>query len=245
MDKPTPMGIPLSPIAVTDRFAFCCHPGVSCFTECCRMLELALTPYDVLRLRQATGYSSEKLLSEYIISEQDPGEPFPRFYLTMVDDGRASCVFVGKEGCSVYDDRPGACRAYPLGRAVSRNDKAGHRERYVLLREPHCQGFNATTEHVPQSYMENQQLMVYNRFNDSVMTLLQHQAIRDGFIPSHNDIELFILTLYNLDAFRALLQEDRFDLAIASPAEKSKLLDDEYLLDFGIEVLHKNLFPPF
>ena len=100
----------------SETFTFSCHKNVKCFTECCRMLELALTPYDVLRLRLATGLTSGQLLDEYIIIEQDQGEPFPRLYLTMVDDGRASCVFVSAQGCTVYPHRPSACRAYPLGR---------------------------------------------------------------------------------------------------------------------------------
>ena len=117
----------MSPASMAVRsFTFACHPGVPCFTDCCRMLELALTPYDVLRLRKATGLTSRELLENYIITEQDPGEPFPRFYLTMVDDGRASCVFVSPQGCTVYPHRPSACRAYPLGRAAVRVGQWGN-----------------------------------------------------------------------------------------------------------------------
>ena len=33
------------------KFSFACHPDVPCFTKCCSDLDLALTPYDVLRLK--------------------------------------------------------------------------------------------------------------------------------------------------------------------------------------------------
>ncbi len=225
-------------------FSFDCHPQVKCFTECCRLLELALTPYDVLRLRKATGLSSEELLAEYILIEQVPGEPFPRLYLTMVDDGRASCVFVGKNGCSVYAHRPGACRVYPLGRAVTRTD-TGPEEQFVLMREDHCLGFLEATNQTPGRYSFEQELTPYNRSNDAVMDILQHDAIRNGFIPSQQDVALFILALYNLDTFRKLLFEDRLESIVLSTLEKEQLHDDDQLLNFGITMLHRLVFSQF
>lgn len=223
-------------------FAFSCHPGVPCFTECCRMLELALTPYDVLRLRKATGLSSEALLAEYIIIEQEPGEPFPRFYLTMVDDGRESCVFVGKSGCTVYGHRPAACRVYPLGRAARRIDHGGITEHFVLVRENHCQGFLEPQRQTPVQYSLDQELTIYNRYSDMVATVLQHPAIRQGFIPAPPQVELFTLALYNLDTFRNLLLADRLAQVRLTSSEKAQLQDDEQLLIFGVETVRRHLF---
>ncbi len=239
------MGLLPDNIARIDRdeiFSFACHPKVKCFTECCRMLELALTPYDVLRLRQATGLSSEALLAEYIIIEQESGEPFPRFYLTMVDDGRESCVFIGKSGCTVYDHRPGACRIYPLGRAARRTDQSEIAEHFVLMRENHCLGFLEPKHQTPIEYGLDQNLTVYNRYSDMVATILQHPAIREGFIPTLPQIQLFILALYNLDTFRNLLIADRLAQVRINPREKAQLQDDEQLLVFAIETVHRQLF---
>ena len=69
-----------------EEFTFDCHPGVSCFTECCRMLELSLTPYDVLRLRKGTGLTSQELHDRFIIEERGDQDMFPKYYLTMIDD---------------------------------------------------------------------------------------------------------------------------------------------------------------
>ena len=165
------------------------------------MLELALTPYDALRLRKATGLTSGQLLDSHIIIEQDPGEPFPRFYLTMVDDGRASCVFVTDQGCAVYKHRPSACRAYPLGRAVMRQETGAMEEHFVLMKEDHCLGFHEPISQNALMYSQDQELLTYNRFNDAVATILQHDSIRKGFIPSAKQIDLFILALYNIDSF--------------------------------------------
>jgi hypothetical protein len=232
----------ISRIDGEEIFSFACHPQVKCFTECCRMLELALTPYDVLRLRKATGLTSDALLAEYIIIEQEPGEPFPRLYLTMVDDGRASCVFVGKTGCKVYDHRPAACRAYPLGRATKRTENFGITEQFVIVRENHCRGFLEPQEQTPMQYSLEQELTIYNRYNDAVIGILQHDAIRKGFIPSPQQIEFFLLALYNLDTFRPLLFADRLAQVLIGPMAKEKLQDDEQLLLFAVDAVHRRLF---
>ena len=210
------------------------------------MLELALTPYDVLRLRMATGLTSEQLLERYIIIEQDPGEPFPRFYLTMVDDGRASCVFVADQGCTVYEHRPAACRAYPLGRAVIREvNSSTMEERFVLMKEEHCQGFQEPVVQNAQQYSTDQELLTYNSFNDTMTAILQHDSIRKGFIPSAKQIDFFVLALYNIDVFRKMLLNDRIDSITLTPTEKSRLNDDEELLLFSINWLGQQLFAQF
>lgn len=228
-----------------ETFSFSCHRAIKCFTDCCRMLELALTPYDVLRLRKATGLTSGQLLDSHIIMEQDPGEPFPRFYLTMVDDGRASCVFVTKQGCRVYEHRPAACRAYPLGRAVMRRENGSIEEHFVLIKEDHCLGFDEPIRQNALQYSKDQELLTYNRFNDAVATILQHDSIRKGFIPSAKQIDLFVLALYNIDAFRELAQNDQLDAVALTPAEKNRLLQDEDLLLFTVDWLSRQLFAPF
>lgn len=206
------------------------------------MLELALTPYDVLRLRKGTGLSSGELLDKYIIVEQDAGEPFPRFYLTMVDDGRASCVFVTGEGCRVYEHRPAACRAYPLGRAVMRNDDNGIEEHFVLMKEEHCLGFNEQVVQNALQYSQDQELDTYNRFNDAVATILQHDSIRKGFIPSAGQIETFTMALYNIDLFRERLLNNQLDSINLTDDEKKRLENDGELLLFAIDWLQKQLF---
>jgi Fe-S-cluster containining protein len=242
-----PDGAPASvtQLAPGERFHFRCHPEVDCFTECCRMLELVLTPYDLLRMRHATGLASQQLLDHYVILEQETGEPFPRLYLSMVDDGRASCIFVAKAGCTIYPHRPGACRTYPLGRGVRcrRNGKAN--EQYVLLHEPHCHGFREKTEQDIDEYITNQELAAYHRSNDSVAAILQHDSIKSGFVPSAKQVELFLLALYNLDTFRDKLQNGQLTEYQGIPLAPATLADDEKLLDYGIELVARELFHCF
>jgi uncharacterized protein len=222
-----------------EHFSFACHSAVPCFTECCRMLELAVTPYDVLRLRLATGLHSTALLDEYLLVEQEPGEPFPRVYLTMIDDGRASCVFVSAKGCTVYAHRPAACRAYPLGRAViRRSDPEQLEEHYVLLKEQHCLGFQQTARQDLAHYSQTQGLLPYNHFNDRLAVILQHEAVRLGFIPSQGQSQFFLDTLYDLDRFRERCLAD----SELRPAEKARFAEDESLLLFAMDLVEEKLF---
>lgn len=243
MDSPT---LPMLPENVTqidssNQFEFSCHKGVSCFTECCRLLELALTPYDILRLRYSTQLSSRRFLDEYVIEEFEEEDIFPRFYLTMVDDGRASCVFVVKEGCTVYTDRPGACRAYPLGRAVMRQNDGTTKEQFVLIHEEHCQGFDEKYQQNSMQYSTEQGLDKYNRFNDAVAELTQHQRIRNGFRPSAEQRELYTLALYDLDTFRQHLIQGMLPTVGIQQDTIVKWSDEELLL-YAIKWLQEQLF---
>lgn len=230
-------------IGKEEPFCFSCHPAISCFTDCCRQLELALTPYDVLRLKKACGLRSEEFLDRYVIQEQEEYETFPRFYLTMIDDGRESCVFVSKAGCTVYQDRPGACRAYPMGRAAIRQPDGGLEEFFVILQEIHCHGFQEQQEQNAGIYSTEQGLSAYNRFNDAVAAILQHDQIRQRKQLSAGQIEQFVLALYDLDRFRTALFAGTLPKTMPlDSATQERLVDDEELLLFAIDWLKQILF---
>ena len=216
------------------RFRFSCHKKVSCFTECCRLLDLSLSPYDVLRLRRATGLSSQQVLDQYIIEEFAEDSIFPSYYLTMVDDGRASCVFVTHSGCSIYNDRPGACRAYPMGRAVSFSCQGKPIEHFVLVQETHCQGFLEPADNTVASFCGSQKMEEYNFFNDAMARLLQHPYLTRGKRPDQKLVKLFSLALYNIDSFRQQVNQGLFpELSIPDTILNS----DEQLLLFVINHL--------
>ncbi len=237
---------PFQPVAAEQPFRFACHPGVSCFTECCRELDLALTPYDVLRLKRHLQISSGQVLHKYVIIEWDESQLFPSYYLTMVDDGRASCVFVdAQKGCTVYEDRPGSCRAYPLGRGASRQDKALPQESLVLIREPHCKGFAEACEQSVGEYLRGQGLKEYNRFNDALLPLIQHaQILSHTFRPSRKQLDQYTLALYDQDQFRMDMSDGR--IALNHPLTPGQLAglagDDEELLLLGIRWLLQEFF---
>ena len=98
-----------------DKFRFSCHKGLSCFNTCCADVNIFLTPYDVLRMRRATGLSSGEFLKKYTIPLLGE-EGLPLVVLKMMEDENKSCRFVTPDGCRIYQDRPWSCRMYPYSR---------------------------------------------------------------------------------------------------------------------------------
>jgi Fe-S-cluster containining protein len=225
-------------------FSFGCHPKLPCFTECCRELELALTPYDVLCLCRELQLSSAVFIERYVVVEQDPAGGLPNLYLGMVDDGRSSCPFISKNGCTVYKSRPGACRAYPVGRGVMLDIHGNVQEIHVLVREGHCQGFSEPQSHNVAEWFENQGLVKYNAINDEVLSLRHHEKLRQGLRLTKDEIDAFLLALYRLDEFRNLVSSPSFyeKYSLGKEERSSILSDDLNLLRFGIRWLQELLF---
>ncbi|MDA3972217.1 MAG: YkgJ family cysteine cluster protein [Desulfobulbaceae bacterium] len=206
-------------ISDQESFTFNCHPGVACFTDCCHQLELALTPYDVVRLRKKLGITTQQFLGEYGVIEWEEGDFFPRVYLGMQDDGQVSCPFVTDQGCNVYDGRPGPCRTYPLGRGAYQLEDGSYGAMHVVLHEPHCHGFAEKDIQSVAKWTEGQELHEYNRMNDAMIAILHHpDTIKKK--PTLEQRSLFLDTLYDLDTFRGR----------GKIVDADRLTDEEFLL---------------
>lgn len=225
-------------------FSFRCHPNISCFNECCRELELILTPYDVLCLCRELRMSATEFIGRFAVVEEDENGGFPRLYLGMVDDGKASCPFISEKGCRVYNSRPGACRAYPVGRGATLDVKGRLHEIHVLVREEHCLGFREPDSHTVAEWFENQGLNDYNAINDEVLSLLQHEQMHQSVCFTRKQKENFMLALYKLDEFRKVVSAVAFQKTNKlSQEEREAILEDDLsLLRFGIDWLKKLLF---
>jgi len=216
------------PLALTDSFRFHCHPGVSCFRECCRELDLSLSPYDVLRLRRNLAISSQEFLDHYAVVEFGPEDYYPKVFLAMIDDGRASCPFIGPEGCRVYADRPGACRIYPLGRGVSFAQGEG-KEQFITLHEGHCHGFEEEQRQTVDDWQRDQQLTAYNQCNDQLIPLFTKKMGQERRLTDAEG-QLFIDTLYTLELFQKRSKGEK-------PQTQPSLNDEELLLSQAINWL--------
>ena len=116
-------------------FKFNCHPGISCFTQCCQDINIILTPYDVLRLKNGLHISSNEFIDKYTLIIPKENHLIPLVILKMNENDK-KCPFVSKEnGCLVYKDRPWPCRMFPL----NLNDDGT----YSLITDPsRCNGLN-------------------------------------------------------------------------------------------------------
>jgi Fe-S-cluster containining protein len=220
------------------RFRFACHPQVPCFGACCSALTLMLTPHDALRLRRATGQSSREFITVHAEMAPLPDSGLPLLRLRMLDGDARKCPFVRPEGCSVYADRPGACRTYPLGRATKPGDEGSVEEQIFVIRERHCRGFEQQTEWTPETWLADQGLIEYNAANDRYMALasgMRELCRTSGRSLDSRHTGMAGLALYQPDEFQVFLRQtgllERLDL---SDERKAAILADEAVcLDFG------------
>jgi len=221
-------------------FKFACHPGVPCFNQCCADLNLVLTPYDIVRLKNRLGLTSDRFLETYTAAQTEPDARFPKVRLKMTDAPGRPCPFVTPQGCSVYQDRPGACRIYPLGRGAA----AGGRELYFLVREAHCRGFEEEKIWDIEEWTKDQGLEAYHRSNDLWMEIITSKVSLGPQEHRVKKIQMFSMVSYNLDRFRDFVFQTRFLALFDLPPEKIDQLrtDDSALLDLGLNWLKFALF---
>lgn len=232
----------LTPLGDGDRFRFACHPGVPCFNECCADLHLELSPYDVLRLRAALGLPSREFLRRYTRLVRESDSELPHLFLTMADDPRRRCQLVSEHGCTVYADRPGACRTYPLGRGASIDAAGEVVTRYVVIREDHCRGFAEAGEFTVDSWLADQNIEPYNRANDRYLGF-QTAWRRPGGPPRRELLGLAVIALFRLDDFEQLIAERGiFEELGVEPARRDAVLADQSArLDLAFDWLDRLL----
>ncbi|ACL03269.1 protein of unknown function UPF0153 [Desulfatibacillum aliphaticivorans] len=205
---PQPDATPLAPLGPEDVFVFACHPEVPCFNQCCRDLNQFLTPYDIMRLKNHFGLHSTDFLEQYTTGHMGPQTGLPVVTLKVSGANNFICPFVSPEGCTVYEDRPGSCRTYPLVRLASRDRNTGLKtERYFVLQESHCQGFASGKEWTAGEWVRNQGLEPFNRFNDLFMELIGLKAAAGPGPLDLKGQQVFRLACYDLDRFRERLEQ--------------------------------------
>jgi len=235
----------LTPISLHDSFCFACTPEVPCFNACCRDLTQALTPYDILRLKRHLGLSSEQFLAQYTLQHTGPGSGLPVVTLKPADSRQLCCPFVTEKGCRVYENRPSSCRMYPLARAVSRSRATGVvTERFMLLREPHCLGFDEGNPRTVEQWIIDQKIAVYNEINDKLIRIISLKNRRMPGVMDHESRRMFFKALYNLDGFRSSIISNGIldDFQIDSAVLDKALDDDVALLELGMQWIERVLF---
>lgn len=232
-------------------FKFKCHPGVACFTECCRDINIILTPYDIIRLKNRLDLSSEEFLALYTEPQLLEKTGLPVVTLKFLDqEGKdtesKTCPFVRENGCLVYDDRPTTCRYYPLGVAsLSHKEDAEDDEFYFFVHEPHCLGFKEDKLWTVREWRKNQGVDIHDEINAEWTDLV----VRKRSFPPNVQLtdqtkQMFFMVSYNLDKFRefvfgsTFLQRYEVDAAILAEIKN----DEIALLKFGLKWLKWLLF---
>jgi Fe-S-cluster containining protein len=228
------------------KFNFKCHPDVKCFTKCCRGINIILTPYDIIRLKNRLGITSDEFLAVYTTPRLMEKTDLPVVTLKLLDDDLQSCPFVRDDGCLVYQDRPTTCRYYPLGVAsLSNKEDVDDRAFYFFVNEPHCLGFEENEQWTVDRWRQDQGVDIHDEINAEWTDLVVRKR---SFPPNMKWTEetkrMFFLASYNIDPFRQFVFESSFLKRYeVDPATVEKIREDDIeLLRFGMRWLKWLLF---
>lgn len=220
---------------VNTKFKFRCYPGIKCFTKCCSNIDIMLTPYDVLRLKNRLEISSAEFLDKHTVMRIDDKSSHPYAYLKMEGEGRV-CPFLGsvEEGCKVYTDRPVSCRYYPVGQGTMKKQEGEelvHEEFYFFVREKHCKGYEEDTDWTIQSWREDQDSAGYDEMNREWKEVLMRRNLPGKSGLDEKKQMLFFMASYDLDRFRSFVFQSRFlDVFDVPEEEVKRMAEDEVAL---------------
>ena len=217
-------------------FKFSCSPGVSCFTECCQDVSIVLTPYDVLRLKNCLGISSDGFLDKYTIILQKEDRLLPVVLLKMAEEDKKCCL-VTPDGCRVYTDRPWPCRMFPL----DMEDDGSFR---LITNAERCKGLEEEKMWKIGDWMDGQEIGLYEEMNDLLTHLTTSIQSWNLDINSPKISKMLFMTLYNLDKFKNFVFKSSFlDRLDVEPERIEKIKEDDVeLLKFGYDWIKFGLF---
>jgi len=225
---------------------FRCYKGIECFNACCNSIDITLTPYDILRLKNHLGITSTEFLKKYTVPfEFNKGSIAGVKFLP--EEGTTACQFVTEEGCSVYGDRPTACRYYPVGLlSLRRADENFDRSSWALVQEDHCKGHNEDREISIKDYREEQGLEEYDENGHAWRELVLKMKSAGPSIgqPSLASRQLFFMACYDLDRFREFVKSEGFQGTFKLSEDELKNLyeDDVALMKFSDRFIRQVMF---
>lgn len=232
-DGMTPLG--------RSTFKFECHPGVDCFTVCCQNVDLTLYPYDILRLKTNIGMDSEQFIRNHTFLVKGDNPLFPSVKLKLTEDTK-KCPFLSDEGCTVYVDRPSACRTYPLERAVDRSESTGAPDEYFFLtKHDYCHGHREPKEQTVDVWNRNQKIFDFNTMNTLWTELDTIFATNPwkGEGAAGEKQQLAFMVCYNVDGFRRFADSHNLIklFQIGKHRRRAIVNDDSEIMKFGFEWL--------
>ncbi len=241
-------GDPVQPTMLGEKTSlkFSCHRGVKCWNACCSNIDIPLTPYDVLRLKKRLDMPSGDFLKQYSVPFEMDKDGMPGIKLKPVENGTA-CQFMTPEGCGVYEDRPTACRYYPVAlMTMRRSDEYVDRSAYAMVKEKHCLGHFENKTQTIEQYRTEQGVTEYDEKAHAWRQLVVKRKSAGPAIgkPTPVSNQLFFMASYDMDRFRAFIMSPNFNDAYDVPLEimATLIADDEALLELGMNFLRHTLF---
>lgn len=191
-------------LSLTDKFKFECRKDFACFNRCCKDVNIFLTPYDVLRMKNNTGLSSSEFLKKFTITLLGE-EGLPLVVLKMCEDEEKNCPFISRKGCLIYHDRPWSCRMYPVFPVFSNNE-----EGYLIKEKSSCLGFQGEKQWTIEEWKKDQGIYIYDKMNVSYREITLHEYFKKGNKLDQGKAKMLYRACYDIDEFRKFLFKTRF-----------------------------------
>ncbi len=233
-------------VEATHVIQFSCHKGIKCWNACCSNIDISLTPYDVLRLKTRMGISSTEFLKEFTVPYEMEKDGIAGVKFRPVEGGSA-CRFMKPEGCGIYEDRPTACRYYPVALvSMRKQDEYVDRDSYALVKEDHCKGHEENRRVTIADYRKEQGLEEYDDLARGWRQLVLKKQSSGPSIgkPTLRSRQLFFMACYDVDRFREFVRAESFGrlFELAQDEKDALLADDVALLQFSFRFLRQVLF---
>ena len=216
-------------LGLEDTFHFGCHPGIDCFSQCCQDINILLTPFDIVQMKNHLGISSTEFLKTYTKTLFAPETSLPAVQFKMNEEGGKRCYFVSQSGCKIYQHRPWPCRMYPLDISV---DGEGF---VPMVESSRCLGLKDDQTWQLQGWFEDQGLEPYNHWNLRFAEMTEDERLTNWRKEHPGAVEIFYLACYDLDRFREqVFEQSLHEMVDPHPIDLEKLrTDDLALLDFA------------
>lgn len=234
-------------LGLDDTFQFNCRKGISCFNKCCQNIDITLTPYDILRLKNRLQLGSKEFLHLHTVPFEMDGHGVPGIKMKTKGEDSTACQFLTEEGCGVYEDRPSACRYYALGLVSMRKfGSSTDEDFYFTVKEEHCMGHVESVTQTVRDYRKGQGVDEYDAFNHEWRQVVLKKRSAGPTIgkPSPRSMQLFFMGSYDVDGMRDFILSESFnEVYDLPPGLKADLLADEIkLMQFGFRFLKQVLF---
>ena len=191
------------------KFKFDCHKGLKCFTQCCYKVNIFLTPYDILRMKNRLGMSSTEFLQKYTHPLVAKNAGIPVVTLKMKNDQKNGCPFVTSNGCIIYEDRPWSCRSFPLDPVETEEAIPGN-EFYRLIKRTFCQGFNEDKEWTVEEWKRDQGMDIYDEIESPFKEITTSKVLTEAQIVNEKIQQMFYMACYDIDRFKKFIFETKF-----------------------------------
>jgi Fe-S-cluster containining protein len=234
-------------LTLDSALQFACHPKVSCFTACCHNIKIILTPYDILILRKRLNLPAHEFITLYAEPTYLEKTDMPGVQIKLVGD-KNGCPFVTPEGCTVYEDRPSACRYYPVGMAdfhEGGTNDAAEDKFFFLVKEPHCKGHEEPKRWTIREWRADQGVDQRDEMNKEWLRLvMRRKSFGLQATLSEAAKRMFFMASTDLDTFRKFVFESSFLETYEIDAETIAKIreDDVALMLFSFKYLANTLF---